>query len=79
MERQLFLHHYLPALYFSILCLGMVIESGLRRIKSGVMVFAILAGIVGVVFIGYCLYAPFTYGLAISKVYTTRVCVYPLV
>lgn len=71
MERQLFLHHYLPALYFSILCLGMVIEAGRRWVNStGQRVFwvrLILLSVAVLTIVGYCLYAPFTYGLAISK------------
>jgi dolichyl-phosphate-mannose-protein mannosyltransferase len=66
MERQLFLHHYLPALYFSILCSGMVLEAWMRWVgKRGGWV--LLIGVVGITVVGYGMYAPFTYGLKISK------------
>jgi dolichyl-phosphate-mannose-protein mannosyltransferase len=80
MERQLFLHHYLPALYFSILCAGMILEGGSRWLnKRGdrvVYIALALATILIASMIGYYLYAPFTYGFPISKEWCEKVCVH---
>lgn len=68
MDRQLFLHHYLPALYCGILFLvalvdGLAVAGGRGR----VICFAALVGVAGLVFVAY---APLGYGLPLS----TRVC-----
>ncbi len=61
MNRQLFLHHYLPALYFSILILAVVFDFSTSTLRPR---FRLVAGIVVtvVVFAGYLRYSPLTYG-----------------
>ena len=67
MHRQLFLHHYLPALYFSVLLLGLLLDSGLARVRSqrarqvglGVLVVASVYAFVR--------FAPLGYGLAMTR------------
>jgi dolichyl-phosphate-mannose-protein mannosyltransferase len=47
MQRQLFLHHYFPALYFAILCLSATFDIATRNVKhtkrlQAVMLFSLL-------------------------------------
>lgn len=68
MARQLFLHHYLPALYFAIMALCQIYDFGFHRIRSFGLrenpaignaiaaVFVVLAVVV------FTLFAPLTYG-----------------
>ncbi|SJX66472.1 related to dolichyl-phosphate-mannose-protein mannosyltransferase [Sporisorium reilianum f. sp. reilianum] len=61
MNRQLFLHHYLPALYFSILVLAVVFDFSTSTLRPR---FRLVAGVVvGVVVLaGFVRYTPLTYG-----------------
>ena len=69
MQRQLFLHHYLPALYFAIMAVCQIYDFGMSRIegpfgfrdtptigRSGVVLF--LAASIA----AFTMYAPLTYG-----------------
>ena len=69
MQRQLFLHHYLPALYFAIMAVCQIYDFGMSRVegpfgfrdtptigRSGVVLF--LAASVA----AFTMYAPLTYG-----------------
>lgn len=61
MHRQLFLHHYLPALYFSILVLAVVFDFSTSTLRPR---FRLLASVVVavVVLAGFLRYTPLTYG-----------------
>lgn len=66
MHRQLFLHHYLPALYFSILLLAVlfdVLTSGLRPKYRFVAAMVMVA----VAFLSYTTYTPITYATPWTK------------
>ena len=68
MQRQLFLHHYFPALYFAILTLCQIYDYGTNRIgvmglrqrpaigKAGIMAFLAMS------IVAFTLYAPLSYG-----------------
>lgn len=63
MKRQLFLHHYLPALYFAILAFAHMLDLvALRVLKknSRVLGFALL--VVSMVVFGFSLLSPLAYG-----------------
>jgi dolichyl-phosphate-mannose-protein mannosyltransferase len=62
MGRELFLHHYLPALYFSILLTGALFDVFARRVSAPVrwLAAALFAGLVITVFVQF---APLAYGL----------------
>ncbi|OJD16883.1 hypothetical protein AJ78_02980 [Emergomyces pasteurianus Ep9510] len=68
MARQLFLHHYLPSLYFSILALCQVIDYGVNRVSlSGMRSKRIIGKIFIVIFVVlsvviFTLFSPLTYG-----------------
>ena len=67
MGRQLFFHHYLPSLYFSLLIVGGVIDVLLRRTRgsmklSGIMKL-LVSLLVGAVAYAFWALAPLTYGL----------------
>lgn len=61
MHRQLFLHHYLPALYFSILILAVVFDFSTSTLRPR---FRLVAAVVVtvVVLAGFVRYTPLTYG-----------------
>ncbi|WFD27379.1 dolichyl-phosphate-mannose--protein mannosyltransferase [Malassezia nana] len=60
MKRQLFLHHYLPALYISVLLLGVVFDLSTCRVRPTCRLYAalLLGGFAGTVFLRY---APLSY------------------
>ena len=61
MDRQLFLHHYLPSLYFSILSFGVLFELVSIRVKP--IPKWILVLILGSMFIwSFVLYSPLSFG-----------------
>jgi dolichyl-phosphate-mannose--protein O-mannosyl transferase len=76
MKRQLFLHHYLPALYFAVLLFAILLESAImsitalarlsdenaRRLKIAILSFYVVASIVV-----FWKLAPLGYGLRMSK------------
>jgi dolichyl-phosphate-mannose-protein mannosyltransferase len=60
-KRQLFIHHYLPALYFSILILSVLFELTTRRLPERWRLH--LAGaLLGVTIFGWNKFSPMTYG-----------------
>lgn len=61
MRRQLFLHHYLPALYFSILVLAVGVDLILKRARSGARLMIAFA-ITTVIIVTFRHFAPITYG-----------------
>jgi len=70
MQRQLFLHHYFPALYFAIMTLCQIYDFGLNRISSlglkgkpGVGRSGV-ALILGASIVAFTIYAPLAYGNA---------------
>ncbi|KAI5806923.1 Dolichyl-phosphate-mannose-protein mannosyltransferase-domain-containing protein [Geopyxis carbonaria] len=73
MQRQLFLHHYLPALYFAIIALCQVFDFfafriraiGLRNIPA--IGWIIAMGFLSVSALVFGLYSPLTYGSAWTK------------
>lgn len=69
MKRQLFLHHYLPALYISVLLLACVFDAASSRWRSTVRLYVALAlaAAAGLLFTRY---APITY----ASRWTNRAC-----
>ncbi|KAK4161459.1 glycosyltransferase [Cladorrhinum sp. PSN259] len=79
MQRQLFLHHYFPALYFSIIAFCQIYDFVVARIsllglkqhplvgKAGAVAFLALSAVV------FCLYSPLAYGNAWTKPECKRV------
>ena len=61
MKRQLFLHHYLTALYFGILSLGSAFELLTFKFKKVSWLIALVAA--GSVIYVFFLFSPFAYGL----------------
>ncbi|KAJ3352780.1 hypothetical protein HDU91_005976 [Kappamyces sp. JEL0680] len=66
MARQLFLHHYLPSLYFSILTAGALFDLLTYKLKATGQTIAALAVAAVVIFV-FSLYSPLTYGLEQSQ------------
>lgn len=68
MQRQLFIHHYFPALYFAIIALCQVYDFVLYRFvalglkKRPVIGQAVAVAFVGVSIFAFTLYAPLAYG-----------------
>ncbi|ORZ00590.1 glycosyltransferase family 39 protein [Syncephalastrum racemosum] len=62
MSRQLFLHHYLPALYFSILALGAGLDLCMFRLHN-MGKLSTVALLVSIVVYTFLVYTPITYGL----------------
>ncbi|KAK9860915.1 hypothetical protein MYU51_006309 [Penicillium brevicompactum] len=68
MARQLFLHHYLPALYFAIMVLCQELDFLTNRIKSFGLVSkpaigkTLMAAFLGLSILVFTLYAPLVYG-----------------
>ncbi|KAJ3390226.1 hypothetical protein HDU84_007796 [Entophlyctis sp. JEL0112] len=61
MKRQLFLHHYFPALYFAILTVGVVFEIFTHKLsRPSRMILA--GGFLAIVFIVYLDFSPLAYG-----------------
>jgi dolichyl-phosphate-mannose-protein mannosyltransferase len=66
MHRQLFIHHYLPALYFSILLLAVLFDALTSGLKPKFRFIAAVA-MVAVAFVSYATYAPITYATPWTK------------
>ncbi|ORY76622.1 Dolichyl-phosphate-mannose-protein mannosyltransferase-domain-containing protein [Protomyces lactucae-debilis] len=66
MERQLFLHHYFPALYFSILAFAQLFDFGAKRVTANLVLPVSLGIIVASVAVFYN-FAPLAYGLQWTK------------
>ena len=68
MQRQLFLHHYFPALYFAIMTLCQIYDYATNRIvslglrKRPVIGKAGVAALLAVSIVAFTLYAPLSYG-----------------
>ena len=68
MQRQLFLHHYLPALYFAIMTLSQIYDFGFNRIaglgirERSIIGRSVMALILAVSIVSFTLYAPLSYG-----------------
>lgn len=68
MQRQLFLHHYFPALYFAIMALCQVYDFGTNRIRNIGLRERPIIGMSGVALflaasiVAFTLYAPLSYG-----------------
>jgi dolichyl-phosphate-mannose-protein mannosyltransferase len=69
MERQLFLHHYMPALYMATLIVGVFFDM-LTRSVSPQLRLALVVVISMVVIYVYHIYIPITYG----EPWSTRAC-----
>ena len=66
MDRQLFLHHYLPSYYFGILFLGCLVDGVILRKFPGLRVvfYGISSAVLLYVFLQF---APLSYGLSMSR------------
>lgn len=62
MDRQLFLHHYLPALYFAILLFSVTFDVACRFVPSRIRLVALIITVSIAVFV-FRTRAPLTYGL----------------
>ncbi|BFZ58708.1 Dolichyl-phosphate-mannose--protein mannosyltransferase 1 [Savitreella phatthalungensis] len=62
MARQLFLHHYFPALYFAILAFGQLFDFFSKRLPK-VIRQALVLGLLAVAIANWYYYAPISYGL----------------
>ncbi|KAI7907634.1 Dolichyl-phosphate-mannose-protein mannosyltransferase-domain-containing protein [Cokeromyces recurvatus] len=62
-EHQLFLHHYMPALYFAVLTLGVCTEFIMNVITRSAVIRLILAGLISTCILStYFVFTPITYG-----------------
>lgn len=61
LDRQLFLHHYMPALYFAVLTLGVGVDLVTRRSPQSVKM-AVLVAVSASIGYTYYVYSPITYG-----------------
>ncbi|EIN04348.1 glycosyltransferase family 39 protein [Punctularia strigosozonata HHB-11173 SS5] len=66
MNRQLFLHHYLPALYFAILLCCSVFDLATSTLKARVR-FGIAAILIAIAIATFSHFSPLTYGSAWTK------------
>ncbi|CAO3703477.1 unnamed protein product [Rhizopus stolonifer] len=60
MERQLFSHHYMPALYFAVLTMAVGLDMVTRRLTRARLLIGVV--LVGAILYVYSLYSPLTYG-----------------
>ncbi|KAI8973653.1 glycosyltransferase family 39 protein [Mycotypha africana] len=61
MDRQLFLHHYMPALYIATLMFGVIFEAITSRFNSPLRWFIVVLAITTLVYV-YRIFIPITYG-----------------
>ncbi|RUS19622.1 Dolichyl-phosphate-mannose-protein mannosyltransferase-domain-containing protein [Endogone sp. FLAS-F59071] len=61
MARQLFLHHYMPALYFAVLLFAVGFDLATIRLPSHPRILAAAAVILAVIYV-FTVFAPITYG-----------------
>ncbi|KAI9005887.1 Dolichyl-phosphate-mannose-protein mannosyltransferase-domain-containing protein [Gaertneriomyces semiglobifer] len=66
MGRQLFLHHYLPSLYFSVLLLGILFDRTTSRMPSMMQYFLAICAFSLTSYL-YISFSPLTYGLPMDK------------
>ncbi|KAJ3041920.1 hypothetical protein HDV00_008429 [Rhizophlyctis rosea] len=71
MGRQLFLHHYFPALYFSILLFCAVFDVATRRLGPAAQSLAVLGMAAAAVWMFYE-FSPLTYGTVMTKAHCQR-------
>ncbi|KAI9353454.1 hypothetical protein BDR26DRAFT_910527 [Obelidium mucronatum] len=71
MHRQLFLHHYFPALYFSLLSIGVVFELATCRLSRRWKLL-VAGGILGVCFLVFLDFSPLSYGFMMHKHHCER-------
>ncbi|MCJ1312413.1 hypothetical protein MMC25_006087 [Agyrium rufum] len=68
MQRQLFLHHYFPALYFAIMALCQIYDFGLTRISGfgirerPIVAKSAMAAFLAVAIVAFTMFAPLAYG-----------------
>lgn len=73
MERQLFLHHYLPAAAFKQLLIGLVVEHLCERLRApAVTRTAVAVAVVVALAAAFVALAPLTYGLDTSPAHAER-------
>lgn len=65
MKRQLFLHHYMPSLYFAVLTMGVGIDLVTRKVAVKAKPLVLIV-ITAAIIYTYLIYAPITYGEAWS-------------
>mgnify|MGYP002787322313 FL=1 len=74
MQRQLFLHHYLPALYFAVLLFAVQVNHWFHAkrvpVKAQWAVCAIVFTLTALLFV---MYAPITFGLKMTKSFCRRI------
>lgn len=76
MQRQLFLHHYLPALYFAVLLLAVQLNHAFYHSPIGTsnkFKGAICGALVISAIAAFVAYAPLSYGLKMTKEYCQRI------
>ncbi|KAJ3050811.1 hypothetical protein HK097_008188 [Rhizophlyctis rosea] len=71
MARQLFLHHYFPALYFSILLFCAIFDTATRRLGTATQSLAALFVAAAAVWMFYE-FSPLTYGTVMTKEHCKR-------
>lgn len=82
MERQLFLHHYFPALYFGIIALCQVIDFSTARLPGLSRQYSIINRVTTVAFLAlsiavFILFAPLAYGSPWTKAECNRLKILP--
>ncbi|KAJ3044698.1 hypothetical protein HDV00_001102 [Rhizophlyctis rosea] len=65
-QRQLFVHHYLPSLYFSILLFACVLDKFTRRVPAIIRLLLVTA-LLGLVVYVFWTIMPYTYGYGVSQ------------
>ncbi|KAI9342069.1 Dolichyl-phosphate-mannose-protein mannosyltransferase-domain-containing protein, partial [Zopfochytrium polystomum] len=71
LRRQLFLHHYLPALYFAILLMGVVFDVVTHRLRPATK-WVIMAIVFIAIFWTFVDFSPLTYGTAMHRHHCER-------
>ncbi|KAJ3392676.1 hypothetical protein HDU84_003682 [Entophlyctis sp. JEL0112] len=72
MKRQLFLHHYFPALYFAILTVGVIFEIFTHQLSRPSRII-LAGGFLALVFIVYLDFSPLAYGNLMHKHHCERI------
>jgi len=70
MGRQLFIHHYLPCVYISILLFMITVETIFKRVKYANWIVPLVISILSI--ITFYIYSPFTYGTFMSTKHCKR-------
>jgi len=61
MGRQLFIHHYLPCVYITILLSTVTLETILKQKRNLKWIVPLILAVIS--FISFIIYSPFTYGI----------------